>query len=211
MMAGDHTDGARYAARANRLLEVLDAGGMVEAADVRSLAEQSMRRHGLANGQRIVARAWLDPDFRDRLLTDGTAAAAELGYEMARGFQSHVALRVVANTPEEHNLVVCTLCSCYPIAILGPPPSWYKYEAYRSRAVRDPRGVIEEFGLRLPPEARIRVWDSSSEIRYMVLPQRPAGTDGLGEEALAELVTQESIIGTGVPRAPATDGARPRA
>jgi nitrile hydratase len=153
---------------------------------------------GPLRGARVVARAWTDPAFRARLLADGTAAMAELG---VGGFVAeHVV--VVANTPEVHNLVTCTLCSCYPWGVLGLPPSWYKSPEYRARAVREPRAVIAEFGVELPPATAIRVWDSSAEVRYLVLPQRPDGTDGLAEEELAALVTRDSMVGTGLAVAP---------
>lgn len=204
-MAGDHGQSARFATRTSRLIALLDDRGVADAEAVHSLAETSMRRHGLTNGQQIVARAWVDDGFRQRLLDDATEAVKELGHDMAKGFQPHLELRVPANSAQVHHLVVCTLCSCYPVAILGPPPPWYKYEAYRSRAVRDPRGLVASFGLEVPADKQIRVWDSSSEIRYMVLPERPEGTEQWAEADLAELVTQESIIGTGVARMPATN------
>ena len=153
---------------------------------------------GPLRGARVVARAWKDPAFRARLLDDGSAAMAELG---VGGFVAeHVV--VVANTPEVHNLVTCTLCSCYPWGVLGLPPSWYKSPEYRARAVREPRAVIAEFGVELPPETAIRVWDSSAEVRYLVLPLRPGGTDGFSEEQLAALVTRDSMVGTGLPAVP---------
>ena len=147
------------------------------------------------NGRRIVARAWVDPGFAERLLADANTAIREVGLSMAGGIQEQ-RLKVVANTADEHNVVVCTLCSCYPIALLGPSPSWYKSEAYRSRVVRDPRGVLREFGLELPAGTAIAVWDASAESRYMVLPRRPDGTDDLTEEQLAGLVTRKGLIGT---------------
>jgi nitrile hydratase len=140
----------------------------------------------------VVARAWTDEAYRERLLTDGTAAVQELGF-MDGSFQR---LRVVENTDATHNVVVCTLCSCYPLALLGPSPGWYKSEAYRSRVVREPRSVLAEFGLQLPPTTDITVWDSSAETRYMVLPRRPAGTESLTEDELAALVTRNALIGT---------------
>ena len=147
---------------------------------------------GPHNGARVVARAWADPSFKSRLLEDGTAAVAELGYLGAQG-QQIVALE---NTPGVHNLVVCTLCSCYPWPLLGLPPAWYKSHAYRARAVREPRGVLREFGLELDDGVEVRVWDSTAEVRYLVLPERPGGTDGLGEEQLALLVSAEAMVGT---------------
>ncbi len=154
---------------------------------------------GPLRGARVVARAWSDDGFRERLLADGTAAMGELGIG---GFVAeHVV--VVENTPELHNLVTCTLCSCYPWGVLGLPPSWYKSPEYRSRAVREPRAVLADFGVELPAGTAIRVWDSSAEVRYLVLPLRPPGTEGLDEEALAELVTRDAMIGTGLAQAPA--------
>jgi nitrile hydratase subunit alpha len=148
----------------------------------------------------VVARAWVDPDFKARLLADGTAGISELGFE---GYAlAH--LKVVENTDAVHNLVVCTLCSCYPVGILGIPPTWYKMAEYRSRAVREPRAVLAEFGVDIGDEVEVRVWDSTSELRYMVVPRRPAGTDGMDEAALAALVTRNSMIGTGQALSPAT-------
>jgi nitrile hydratase subunit alpha len=151
--------------------------------------EQNMGPH---NGARVVARAWVDPGFKSRLLADGSAAVAEIGLVGPEGDT----IRVVENTDSVHNLVVCTLCSCYPWPLLGLPPIWYKSFAYRSRAVAEPRAVLREFGLELDPGVEVRVWDSSGEVRYLVLPQRPAGTDGFDEEALAALVHRDSMIGT---------------
>ena len=152
---------------------------------------------GPHNGARVVARAWADPSFKRRLLEDGTAAVAEFGYVGAQG-QQVVALE---NTPGVHNLVVCTLCSCYPWPLLGLPPVWYKSHAYRSRAVREPRAVLREFGLELDDGVEVRVWDSTAEERYLVLPERPSGTDGLDEEQLARLVSGEAMVGTARARA----------
>jgi nitrile hydratase len=154
---------------------------------------------GPRNGARVVARAWVDRAYRDRLLRDATSAIAELGYSGRQG--EHMI--AVENTPGRHNVVVCTLCSCYPWPVLGLPPVWYKSAPYRSRVVRDPRGVLLEFGVTLPADTEIRVWDSSAEVRYLVIPERPAGTDGLDEEALSALVTRDSMIGTGLARTPA--------
>ncbi|MGH3322254.1 MAG: nitrile hydratase subunit alpha [Streptosporangiaceae bacterium] len=147
------------------------------------------------NGARMVARAWLDESFRERLLTDANTTMTELDLSMGGGLQEQ-RLKVVPNTATRHNVIVCTLCSCYPISLLGPSPSWYKSEAYRSQVVRDPRGVLAEFDLRLPEDVEITVWDSSAESRYMVLPMRPDGTDDMGEEDLVGLVTREGLIGT---------------
>lgn len=158
---------------------------------------------GPMNGARVVARAWEDPAFKEALLADANAAIAE--FEFAAGAQH---LEVVENTPAIHNVVVCTLCSCYPWSLLGLPPTWYKTPAYRSRMVREPRAVLEEFGLDISPEREVKVWDSSSEIRYMVLPQRPAGTEGLSESALADLVSRDAMIGVArVPSPASGDGA----
>ena len=146
----------------------------------------------------MVAKAWTDPGFRDWLLRDASAAIATLGYTGRQG--EHMV--AVENTEQVHNMVVCTLCSCYPWPVLGLPPVWYKSAPYRSRAVRDPRGVLADFGIALPPGREIRVWDSTAEVRYLVLPQRPPGTEGMDEEQLATLVTRDSMIGTGLPRTP---------
>jgi nitrile hydratase len=159
---------------------------------------------GPRNGARVVARAWVDPAYKQRLLADATAAVAELGYTGRQGED----IVVLENTPKVHNMVVCTLCSCYPWPLLGLPPVWYKSAPYRSRAVVDPRGALGEFGLALAEDVEIRVWDSTSEVRYLVLPERPAGTEGMSEEALADLVTRNSMIGVARAQAPAR-GARP--
>jgi nitrile hydratase len=153
---------------------------------------------GPRNGARVVARSWVDPAYRDRLRADGTAAIAELGYGGRQG--EHMV--AVENTPDEHHLVVCTLCSCYPWPVLGLPPAWYKSAAYRSRAVLDPRGVLADFGVTLPAGSRITVHDSTAEIRYLVVPMRPDGTEGWDADALAAIVTRDSMIGTGLPVAP---------
>jgi len=155
---------------------------------------------GPMNGAKVVARAWVDPAYKQRLLADGTAAIAELGFTGRGGGDKMV---VYENTRAVHNMVVCTLCSCYPWIVLGLPPVWYKAPAYRSRAVREPRKVLEEFGVELPPETEIRIWDSSAEIRYMVLPLRPEGTEGKSEQELAALVTRDAMIGVALCRAPA--------
>ena len=147
---------------------------------------------GPLNGAKVVARAWTDPEFKARLLEEGTSAVAEMGFKGPQG--EHIV--VVENTPAEHNAVVCTLCSCYPWPVLGLPPVWYKSAPYRSRAVIDPRGVLSEFGTELPDDVEVRVWDSTAEVRYLVIPERPAGTDDLDEAALAELVTRDGMIGT---------------
>ena len=179
------------AARVRRLEERLIAAGLTSDQEIDGILDFIYRDASPLNGARMVARAWSDPGYRDRLLADGNAAAAELGHE-ARGFR----LRVVENTPTVHNMIVCTLCSCYPISLLGPSPGWYKSFAYRARAVRDPRAVLGEFGVTLPDDVEIVVWDSSSETRYLVLPLPPAGADARSEEELAGLVTRNGLIGT---------------
>ena len=183
--------------RVRALESILVEKGYVDPAALDVLIETYETAVGPHIGARVVARAWTDPAFRDRLLADGTKAMRELGVG-GRGGEHMV---VVPNTPAQHNLVVCTLCSCYPWPVLGLPPVWYKTPAYRSRAVADPRGVLAEFGVDLPAGTAIRVWDSTAELRYMVLPMRPEGTDGLDEAELAALVTRDAMIGTGLPRA----------
>ena len=182
------------ALRVKALESVLIEKGLVDPAAVDAWIEAFEKRVGPHNGARVVARAWVDPAFKQRLLADGTAAVAEMKLLGPEG--RHVV--VVENTPTVHNLVVCTLCSCYPWPLLGLPPRWYKAAPYRSRAVRDPRGVLKEFGVELGPEVEVRVWDSTAELRYLVLPRRPDDSEGLGEEALAALVTRDSMIGTGL-------------
>jgi nitrile hydratase subunit alpha len=181
------------AARVRRLEERVIAAGLASDGEIDAALARFYATASPVNGARLVARAWTDPAFRERLLADGSAAAAELGFgPQVSGFQ----LRVVANSPERHNVIVCTLCSCYPVALLGPSPSWYKSLAYRSRTVREPRSVLAEFGLVLPEEVAITVWDSTAEARYLVLPMRPDGTDGRTADELAALVTQDGLIGT---------------
>jgi nitrile hydratase len=173
---------------------------MVDAAALDAVVDTYEHNIGPRNGARVVARAWIDREYKKRLLTDGTAAILELGYSGAQGEYKVV----LENQPKVHNLVVCTLCSCYPWPTLGLPPAWYKSSGYRSRAVIDPRGVLREFGLELPDDVEVRVWDSTSEIRYLVLPERPAGTETMSEEQLAALVTRDSMVGVAkvaVPRA----------
>jgi len=188
--------------RVRALESVLVDKGYVDPAALDDLIDTYETRIGPRNGARVVARAWLDASYRDWLLSEATAAIASLGYT---GRQSEHMI-AVENTPQRHNLVVCTLCSCYPWAVLGLPPAWYKSSPYRSRAVRDPRGVLAEFGVTLSPDTDIRVWDSTAEIRYLVVPMRPAGSEGLDEDALAALVTRDSMIGTGLAHTPeATD------
>lgn len=177
--------------RVKALESLLVEKGIVDPAALDAIIETYEHKVGPRNGSRVVARAWRDPAYKARLLEDATAAIAELGYGGRQG--EHMI--VVENTPKIHNLVVCTLCSCYPWPVLGLPPIWYKSAPYRSRAVIDPKGVLAEFGLALPDDVEIRVWDSTAEIRYLVLPERPPGTEALNEEALAELVTRDSMIG----------------
>ncbi len=174
---------------------LLEARGLLDEGEIDTRIDEFAAGGTPANGARVVARAWVDAGFRDRLLADANAALPEVGLSMAGGLQEQ-RLKVVANGPGEHHVLVCTLCSCYPIALLGPSPGWYKSEAYRSRVVRDPRSVLAEFGVALPDDTRIEVWDASAESRYMVLPQRPEGTDGLSEDQLAGLVTRKGLIGT---------------
>jgi nitrile hydratase subunit alpha len=193
--SGDHSGpGATLAARVRRLEGLLEQRGLVDSGELDRDLEAFLARASPANGARLVARAWADSGFRGRLLADANAALPELGLSMGGGLQEQ-RLKVVENTPDSHNVIVCTLCSCYPIALLGPSPTWYKSEAYRSRVVRDPRAVLREFGFVLAPAVQINVWDSSAESRYMVLPRRPAGSDGLDEQALAALVTRNGLIG----------------
>ena len=184
--------------RVRALETVLAEKGYIDPAALDLIVEAYETKIGPRNGARVVAKAWTDPAFKQRLLDDGSAAVGSLGYVSRVG--DH--LNVVENTPATHNLVVCTLCSCYPWEVLGLPPVWYKAAPYRSRAVKDPRGVLRDFGVSLPAATEIRVWDSTAETRYLVLPMRPAGTDGIGEEDLAALVTRDSMIGTGVARLP---------
>ncbi|MBS0395783.1 MAG: nitrile hydratase subunit alpha [Proteobacteria bacterium] len=194
----DHSELGEMEARTRALESILTAKGYVDPAALDALIDTYETQVGPRNGARVVARAWLDPRFRAWLLEDATAAVAALGYHGRQG-EHLVALE---NTAARHHLVVCTLCSCYPWSVLGLPPAWYKSAAYRARAVRDPRGVLADFGVALPPETEIRVCDSTAEIRYLVIPRRPPGTEGLDEAALAALVTRDSMIGTGLARVP---------
>jgi nitrile hydratase subunit alpha len=179
------------ALRAKALESLLVEKGLVDPAALDTLVQTYEEKIGPRNGARVVARAWVDPAYKKRLLTDADAAIGELGYGGLQG--EHMV--VVENTPKVHNVIVCTLCSCYPWPVLGLPPVWYKSDAYRSRVVIEPRGVLHEFGLDLPDEVEVRVWDSTAELRYLVLPERPRGTEKLKEEALAELVTRDAMIG----------------
>lgn len=178
-------------ARVAALESVLIEHGLFDRETLDAIVDTYEHSVGPMNGAKVVARAWTDPGYKARLLADGTAAIAELGFSGAEG--DHMV--VVENTPEVHNLVVCTLCSCYPWPVLGLPPRWYKAPAYRSRAVREPRALLAELGAPVPDDVEVRVWDSSAEVRYLVLPERPAGTDDLDEEGLAALVTRDSMIG----------------
>jgi nitrile hydratase len=186
------------ALRVKALESLLVEKGLVDPAALDALIDTYESKIGPRNGARVVARAWMDPDYKARLLKDASSAIAELGYSGAQG--EHMV--VVENTPSVHNLVVCTLCSCYPWPVLGLPPVWYKSYAYRSRAVIDPRGVLSELGLPVAEDVSVRVWDSTSEIRYLVLPQRPPNTDNLDEDALADLVSRDAMIGVAQPAAP---------
>jgi len=194
----DHSEIGPMDLRVRALETVLTARGYIDPAALDLLIDTYQTRIGPRNGARVVARAWADAVFRDWLLADATAAIASLGYSGRQGEHMHA----VENTATRHNLVVCTLCSCYPWPVLGLPPTWYKSAPYRSRAVRDPRGVLADFGVVLPEETEIRVWDSTAELRYLVIPQRPAGSDHLDEQQLAALVTRDSMIGTGLAHAP---------
>ena len=190
----DHSELGEMDLRVRALETVLAAKGIVDPAALDALIDTYQTKIGPRNGARVVARAWTDPAFRDWLLRDATAAIASLGYSGRQG--EHMV--AVENTPAEHNMVVCTLCSCYPWPVLGLPPTWYKSAPYRSRAVRDPRGVLADFGVALPESTAIRVWDSTAEVRYLVIPQRPPGSEDLSEDDLAALVTRDSMIGTGL-------------
>jgi nitrile hydratase len=198
----DHDHGSHLSqtdARVRALESILIEKGYVDPAALDVLIETYETQVGPHNGARVVAKAWSDPQFHDWLMRDATAAIHSLGYIGRQG--EHMV--AVENTPGEHNMVVCTLCSCYPWPVLGLPPVWYKSAPYRAKAVRDPRGVLADFGVTLPDGKEIRVWDSTAEIRYLVLPERPAGTDGWSEEDLARLVTRDSMIGTGLALTPA--------
>ena len=200
-MSGHHRNG-ELQARVNALLALAEERGIVTRAQIDERIEALGSSVAPVNGARMVVRAWRDPAYRERLLDDAGAAAAEIGVT-GGGYSSDIRLHAVANTAEVHNVVVCTLCSCYPLAWLGPPPAWYKSEAYRSRVVRDPRGVLAEFGTVLPDDIEVRVWDASAEARYLVVPSPPAGVEGLSEEEQLELVTRDCLIGVAVPHVPA--------
>ncbi len=197
----DHHHDNHYSdmqARVKALETVLTEKGLIDPAAIDAIVDTYQTKVGPRNGARVVAKAWSDPDFAEWLKRDATAAIASLGYTGRQG--EH--MRAVFNTDETHNLVVFTLCSCYPWSVLGLPPTWYKAPAYRSRAVIDPRGVLSEFGVSLPERQKIRVWDSTAELRYLVIPQRPEGTEGLSEEQLADLVSRDAMIGAGLAAAP---------
>jgi nitrile hydratase len=191
------------ALRVKALESLLVEKGLVDPAALDVLVDRFENKVGPRNGARVVARAWVDPVYKKRLLTDAPSAIAELGYTSGQG--EH--MLVVENTPKVHNVIVCTLCSCYPWAVLGLPPVWYKSTAYRSRVVIDPRGVLREFGTQLDEDVEVHVWDSTAELRYIVLPERPAGTDNLSEAELAELVTRDAMVG--VSKVPPPGGKAP--
>ena len=185
--------------RVGGLEDALVARGLVTSTDVDDIVELFRDKLGPQRGGALVARAWTDPDFHDRMLADATAVLREFGYDghgATHGSLPFMQLVVVENTADVHNLVVCTLCSCYPLALLGPPPRWYKSAEFRARAIRRPREVLSEFGTEVPDGVQVRVWDSTADCRYLVLPQRPPGTDGLAPDRLAALVTPNSLIGT---------------
>ena len=185
--------------RVKALETLLTEKGLLDPAAIDALVDTYENRIGPRNGAKVVARAWTDPEYRKRLLENGTDAIAELGFSGVQGED----MVVVENTEDVHNIVVCTLCSCYPWPTLGLPPIWFKSAPYRARTVIDPRGVLEEFGVELSADIEVRVWDSNAELRYLVLPQRPAGTEGMSEEELAGLVSRDSMIGTALADAPA--------
>jgi nitrile hydratase len=190
------------ALRVKSLESLLVEKGLVDGAAIDAMVDIYENKVGPRNGARVVARAWIDPAFKQRLIANGTAAITELGYSGEQGQD----ITVVENTSKVHNLIVCTLCSCYPWPVLGLPPVWYKSAPYRSRVVIDPRGVLRELGTELPSDVEVRVWDSTAEERYMVLPERPAGTEKLGEEALAALVTRDAMIGVAKLKLPEVGG-----
>ncbi len=190
-------EAGRYARRIRAIESLLIEKGVLTREDVRRQIEY-MEARSPANGAKLVARAWIDPEFKARLLSDTKAAAQELGIDAS----GPVEFVVVENTPQVHNLIVCTLCSCYPWPALGLPPIWYKSAPYRSRAVIDPRGVLAEFGVTLPETTRIRIWDSTAEVRYLIVPERPDGTEGMGEDALAALVQRDAVVAVAVVAAP---------
>lgn len=191
----DHTDPpSDLALRVKALETALTRKGYVSTEAIDAVIDTFENKVGPRNGAAVVAKAWSDPDFKQRLMDDASEACKELGFAGQQGEQ----LKAVENTDDVHNMVVCTLCSCYPWPVLGLPPSWYKSHAYRSRAVIEPREVLKEFGVSVPKDKEVRVWDSTAELRYLVIPERPDGTDGMSEDELADLVTRDSMIGTGV-------------
>ena len=194
----EHSELGEMDLRVRALQTVLSQKGYIDPAALDVLIDSYQTKIGPRNGARVVARAWVDPELRKWLLEDASAAIASLGYTGRQG-EHMVALE---NTESRHNMVVCTLCSCYPWPVLGLPPTWYKSAAYRARAVKDPRGVLADFGVQLPESTEIRVWDSTAEVRYLVIPRRPPGTEGLSQEQLATLVTRDSMIGTGLAKTP---------
>ena len=201
----DHSELDAMELRVRALETVLAKKGYIDPAALDVLIDTYQTRIGPRNGARVVARAWSDPTFHAWLMRDASAAIASLGYSGRQG-EHMIALQ---NTPEQHNMVVCTLCSCYPWPVLGLPPTWYKSAPYRSRAVREPRAVLADFGVSLPATTEIRVWDSTAEVRYLVIPQRPSLTEDLSEAQLAELVTRDSMIGTGLARSPTATPTQP--
>lgn len=193
-----HHDESYAELRTKALESLLVEKGLIASNAIDDVVRTYEQDIGPMNGAKVVAKAWTDPEYKKRLLEEGTSAIAEVGFTGAQGAQ----IVVLENTDDIHNMVVCTLCSCYPWPVLGLPPSWYKSEAYRSRAVVEPRAVLKDFGLELDPEVNVRVWDSNSEIRYMVLPQRPSGTEGMTEEELIEIVGRDSMIGVALVEPP---------
>ncbi len=198
MSESDKSGDGDVALRINAIVSLLADKGLINLESLDAIVQAYETKIGPHNGARAVARAWVDPAYKKRLLEESNAAIGEFGFTGAQGEN----MVVVENTAEVHNLVVCTLCSCYPWPVLGLPPTWYKSPPYRARAVRDPRGVLREFGVELEDQVKVQVWDSNSEIRYLVLPERPAGTEAMSEEALAALVTRNSMIGTEKAAAP---------
>jgi nitrile hydratase len=189
------TRNERVALRVKTLEDILFRDGLVVDGELEAILDDFLAASKPLNGARLVARAWVDRAFAERLLHNGTAAAAEMNFEVAPKGQPEVQLKVVENTASVHNVIVCTLCSCYPLRLLGTPPTWYKSAEYRSRVVREPRGVLAEFGLHVSPDIELRVWDSTAHVRYMVLPQRPDGTADMNEDDLAALVRRDSLLG----------------
>ena len=204
MSEHDHPSLSDIELRVRSLESLLVEKRLVDPRALDVLVDTYETQVGPRNGARVVARAWTDPGYRDWLLADAGAAIASLGFRGRQGED----MRVLANTGQVHNMVVCTLCSCYPWPVLGLPPVWYKSPPYRAKAVRDPRGVLADFGVTLSAETELRVWDSTSELRYMVLPRRPSGTEGMAEEELTALVTRDSMIGVGLAREPAPERVR---